>query len=121
MFVAQRIAGDDAEELAFEVKRWIEMNLGRNYAWPGNIRELEQCVRNCLVRGEYRPQQPNPSTTDASRAWLAEAERGSLSADELLSHYCSWVYAQVGTYEGTADRLGLDRRTVKRRVTEALQ
>jgi transcriptional regulator with AAA-type ATPase domain len=118
MFVAQRIAGDDAEELASEVERWIEMNLGRDYAWPGNIRELEQCVRNCLVRGEYRPQQPNPSTTDASRAWLAEAECGSLSADELLSHYCSWVYAQVGTYEGAADRLGLDRRTVKRRVTE---
>ena len=55
LFTAQRIAGDDAEELAREVEAWIEGNLGRDYAWPGNIRELEQCVRNCLVRGEYHP------------------------------------------------------------------
>jgi transcriptional regulator with GAF, ATPase, and Fis domain len=117
MFTASRIIGDDAEQLAFEVERWIDLNLGRDYPWPGNMRELEQCVRNCLVRGEYHPPKPILST-DTSRDWLRRAERGAISADELLSHYCCWVYAQVGTYEGTAERLGLDRRTVKRRVAE---
>jgi DNA-binding NtrC family response regulator len=53
VFAAERIAGDQAEELTAEVDRWINENLGHDYPWPGNIRELEQCVRNCLMRGEY--------------------------------------------------------------------
>jgi len=118
MFAAERIAGDDAEELSGEVEKWIERNLGRDYLWPGNIRELEQCVRNCLVRGEYHPRQPATPERDAARRWLAEAEAGTLTADELVSHYCRWVYGQVGTYEGTAERIGLDRRTVKRKIIE---
>ena len=91
------------------------------YPWPGNIRELEQCVRNCLVRGEYHPARPKELTDDSAKAWLAEAERGTLTADDLLTHYCRWVYRQDGTYEGTADRIGLDRRTVKRRIVDAPQ
>jgi DNA-binding NtrC family response regulator len=118
VYTAQRVAGSDGEELAIEVERWIETNLGRNYAWPGNIRELEQCVRNCLVRGEYRPASSQRPLCEESRKWLAQAESGTLSAEELLNHYCRWIYAQVGTYEGVAEKIGLDRRTVKRRVTE---
>jgi DNA-binding NtrC family response regulator len=116
MFAAQRIAGNDAEPLAEEVEKWIETRLGRDYLWPGNIRELEQCVRNCLVRGEYHPPQREQANNRSQIAWLVEAERGTLTAEELLDHYCRWVHQQVGTYEGTAERIGLDRRTVKRRI-----
>lgn len=119
LFAAQRIAGDDSEDLAREVEQWIETRLGLDYAWPGNIRELEQCVRNCLVRGEYHPVRMRATAEHSDKAWLAEAERGSLTADALLTHYCRWVYRQDGTYEGTAERIGLDRRTVKRRVLDA--
>jgi DNA-binding NtrC family response regulator len=118
LFVAERVAGDEAEQLAQEVERWIETRLGRDYPWPGNIRELEQCVRNCLVRGEYHPARPQVAISDRAKAWLGDAERGTLTADELISHYCRWVYRQAGTYEQTAERLGLDRRTVKRRVAD---
>ncbi|MFO0788836.1 MAG: sigma 54-interacting transcriptional regulator [Pirellulales bacterium] len=117
MFTAERTAGDDAEELAREVEQWIESKLGVNYEWPGNIRELEQCVRNCLVRGEYHPTR-RQAAVDPARRWFEEAERGTLSADELLTHYCRWVHRQLGTFEATANRVGLDRRTVKRRVTQ---
>jgi hypothetical protein len=55
----------------------------------------------------------------ASRAdWLEQAAAGALTADQLLSHYCRSVHAQLGTYEATAERLGIDRRTVRRRIVE---
>jgi hypothetical protein len=118
LFAARRIVGEESEKLAVEVEKWIDEHLGREYAWPGNIRELEQCVRNCLVRGEYRPARSRQQR-DTAGDWLASAAAGALSADELLTHYCRHVYAACGTYENTAQRLGLDRRTVKRRVIGA--
>lgn len=116
LFAAQRIAGDDAEEVAREVEQWIAANLGLDYPWPGNIRELEQCVRNCIVRGEYHPARVSKPAADATKLWLSQAERGELTADALVTHYCRWIHNQVGTYEQTAERTGLDRRTVKRRI-----
>ena len=114
VFLAQRIAGTEAEELAAEVEAWIVTNLGRDYPWPGNIRELEQCVRNVLIRQEYRPSQVPVRTAHET---LAQAMgRGALTADELLRRYCTLVYTKTGSYEETARRLQLDRRTVKRKI-----
>ncbi|MDE2904704.1 MAG: hypothetical protein OXQ28_01325, partial [Acidobacteriota bacterium] len=45
---------------------------------------------------------------------------GSLTADELLGRYCTTVYARTGSYQETARRLQLDRRTVKRHVDPEL-
>jgi transcriptional regulator with AAA-type ATPase domain len=114
VFIARRVVGDEAEALAREVETWIEQQLGRDYEWPGNIRELEQCVRNVLIRKEYHPPrlQTASSHQDLSRALHA----GMLTADELLRRYCTQVYAQTGSYEETARRLQLDRRTVKSKV-----
>ena len=91
VFIAQRVVGDEAEALAGEVETWILQHLGRDYPWPGNIRELEQCVRNVLVRHEYRPFQTRPLSPheEFSRAFTT----GTWTADELLRRYCTWVYA----------------------------
>src|SRR5207247_2904979 len=97
-----------------EVQAWIEAHLGPSYPWPGNVRELEQCVRNVLIRGEYRP----PTARDGGPAEdLAAALRaGALTAEQLLARYCALVYAETRSYQETARRLGLDRRTVKSKV-----
>ena len=117
-YMARKIAGAESEELAAEsdADGWSRIS-GREYAWPGNYRELEQCVRNVLIRRDYRP---------------ARSERGD-AADELARElagrptYCRsgtlaatalYVYRQTGSYEETARRLQLDRRTVKARSSK---
>jgi transcriptional regulator with AAA-type ATPase domain len=114
LFIARRIAGEEAETLAEEVETWIVRHLGREYPWPGNIRELEQCVRNVLVRKEYHPAsaQKQTNTDDLIDAF----NTGTLTADEMIRRYSTLVYAQTGSYEETARRLQLDRRTVKSKI-----
>lgn len=107
-FIADRLVGDEAEPLTGQVVAWVRSELD-GYAWPGNFRELEQCVRNILIRGAYRP-------AHNAAAWEEQMRAGSLSADELLHHYCRHVYAQAGSFQEAARRLKLDRRTVKSRV-----
>ena len=52
VYMSRRVAGADGDELAEEVMPWIDANLGADYPWPGNYRELEQCVKNMLIRRE---------------------------------------------------------------------
>jgi transcriptional regulator with AAA-type ATPase domain len=116
--IARRVAGDEeAEAVAAEAEHWIDEHLGLDYPWPGNVRELEQCVRNLVIRGTYEPQ--GPTGRGARAEFLAAVEAGALDADELLRRYCTWVYAQTGSYSETARRLGLDPRTARDRVDAA--
>jgi DNA-binding NtrC family response regulator len=117
-FIARQFAPGEAEPLAREVLDWVHRHLGDQYPWPGNFRELEQCVRNVLIRGEYRPLQREAARPREQLA--AEFLAGAVSADELLRRYCTIVYAQTGSYQETAARIGLDRRTVKAKIDPAL-
>jgi DNA-binding NtrC family response regulator len=107
----------DAEEAAAftrDTLQWIEKTLGPRYPWPGNFRELEQCVRNLVLRGEYRP--AGALMRASAEDWNALMESGALTAEELLRRYTRIVFAQAGTIEETARRLDQDRRTVKARL-----
>ncbi len=118
LFMARRVAGPEAATLAPAALKWITDNLGPGYDWPGNYRELEQCIRNLLIREEYRPAR---ATVGAPSGDLFEPARtGKLTASDLLSRYCTMVYAQTGSYEETARRLDIDRRTVKAKIDPAL-
>lgn len=108
------VGGAEAEALAEETEAWISTHLGRDYPWPGNIRELEQCVRSVLIRKEYQPVRPR--TLSTHEEFSKAVRTGTLTADELLRRYCTVVYSQTGSYEETARRLQLDRRTVKSKI-----
>ncbi len=114
LFMAKRVAGSEAEGLAEEAEAWIRTNLGPDYRWPGNYRELEQCVRNLVVRHRYQPVRSKPQ--GERERFLHDVDRGNLSAEELLRNYCTLVFAETGSYVETARRLDLDRRTVKSKV-----
>jgi DNA-binding NtrC family response regulator len=118
LFMAQRVAGAGVEDLASEAEEWILDNLGPDYPWPGNYRELEQCVRNLIIRRDYRPAARTGRMQAAGV--FAEALEGSLTAEELLRRYCTLVYHQTGNYQEAARRLQLDRRTVKAKVDQPL-
>ena len=117
-YMAQRVAGPEADDLEREVMEWIGGNLGTGYAWPGNYRELEQCVKNVLIRRNYRP--VRTGAEDPLEEFAQDARAGRLSADELLRRYVTIAYSRTGSYEETARQLGLDRRTVKSKVDERL-
>ena len=118
LFIARRVAAAEADTLVDEAVGWIEANLGRAYRWPGNFRELEQCVRNLLIRKNYQPPQlgADRPSDELARILLDSG----MCAEDLMRYYCTAVYAQTGSYQATARRLNLDHRTVKSRIDPEL-
>jgi transcriptional regulator with PAS, ATPase and Fis domain len=106
LFMTRRAVGEEAENAVPLVREWIEQKLPPDYSWPGNYRELEQCVRNILIRRTYRPLRRGPDLG-------ARIEKGEATAEEVLREYARRVYAQSGSYVETARKLGVDRRTVR--------
>lgn len=117
-YISAKVAGNEGKNLAEDVKSWIQENLGIEYTWPGNIRELEQCVRNIMIRKEYRPTMYRPATVDDGL--ISFFREGSLSLEEFCRLYCTRIYSRLGSYSKTAKQLRIDRRTVKKYVDHGL-
>ena len=118
--VSRRIVGqEECRAVADEACDWILDNLGPAYPWPGNMRELSQCVQNLLIHRTYQPLDPIDRSSPADRL-ARDLAQGTLNAQELLSRYCTMVYAETDSYSETARRLGLDRRTVRAKIDEEL-
>jgi len=115
-YMTLRTVGDEAERCLPEVEEWIDTHLPTGYTWPGNFRELEQCVRNVIIRRSYLPIAERPVAHEDT--FTIRFHAGELTADEVLSHYAAQVYRITGSYEATARRLGLDRRTVKAKLSK---
>ena len=113
-YIANRVAGEEADELAAEVQSWIRDHLGLNYSWPGSIRELEQCVRNVMIRREYHPAVEQSGVFDD--IFTSAFQNGSFSLEDVCRLYCTRIYNLTGSYVKTARRLKIDRRTVKKYV-----
>ncbi len=117
-FMTKRIAPGEDLQLTQQVLHWIDKNLPPTYHWPGNIRELEQCARNIMIRNHYEPaapyaDEPLGAATDQLANKLARVE---LTADELLTQYARIAYEKTKSYKQAAELLGIDRRTVRARL-----
>jgi sigma-54 dependent transcriptional regulator, flagellar regulatory protein len=123
-FIVQRMLPEVQKEMTAEIVDWLETHLPKNYGWPGNFRELEQCVRNLMIHGGYRFQAKQDGTTVGSSTSNREPEIAKLvqqiaglelTADELTSAYCKIAYRKTRSFEKAAHLLQLDRRTVRKK------
>lgn len=88
----------------------LQKRLPGNYPWPGNFRELEQAVRNCLVRGEYQPARPKADNPTVETIY----ENSEVSLNEWTQLYVKKAVQNHGSYRAAARRLKADQRTVKK-------
>jgi transcriptional regulator with GAF, ATPase, and Fis domain len=117
--VGRMLGGDTSRAAAIEER--VRASVGDRYPWPGNIRELEQCIRNVLVRGHYQPAVFTTKPADTADGYdqlAARMRNAAITADELVTRYCQLDYAQTGNFQATGRRLRLDRRTVKAKIAE---
>ena len=112
-----RMTGQESEELTQKVLETFKRDLPPEYPWPGNVRELEQAVRRILISRHYGGD-INREKPRTEEELLAKIRSGSLEASELMSGYCQLLYQRHGTYEEVARRTQLDRRTVKKYLTQ---
>jgi hypothetical protein len=113
-----RIAGAEVPELVATVLENLQASLPRDYAWLGNVRELEQAVRRILLTGRYAGDFADTAPAP-EEALVQRLKAGTLSADELLAAYCAQLYRSLGTYAEVAERVGLDPRTTRKYVQAA--
>ena len=114
-----RMVGKKSDELTDMVLDAIDTNLPKGYPWPGNVRELEQCVRRVILNRSYHGDALHPTSRPSQiLEGLGDLTRGELSAHELVTAYCHMLYQKYGKFEEVARRTSLDRRTVKKYVTE---
>lgn len=118
-FILERTLGAANADLVEGIIGRIEASVGARYAWPGNMRELEQCVRNLLVHDRYTPFEAK-SPKRGLQPLFSDMERGRAEIDRVMSAYSTWVYAQKGSFEKAAEALGVDRRTVSKHVDRQL-
>lgn len=114
-FIVDRIVtAHERDSIMNEVLTWINNNMPKDYSWPGNFRELEQCVRGILIRKHY---QPRTTQGPKGNIW-SQMEAGHLNLDQVISFYCRHVHQFTDSLSESAKRLQVDRRTLQSRMNE---
>jgi DNA-binding NtrC family response regulator len=94
-----------------------------NYSWPGNVRELENVVERAINLTQQETILPEdlPKSLDqrADEKLFEKAVREKLTLSQLEKEYVKRVLMEVeGNKSKAAERLGLDRKTLYRRLKE---
>jgi DNA-binding NtrC family response regulator len=95
------------------------------YGWPGNVRELENVVERAVALAEgtlVQPEDLPPAIRERRRTAeddLSAAVARGLTLEELEREYIKRVLAaEGGNKTRAAQRLGLDRKTLYRKLEE---
>ncbi len=114
------------EEMGKEVVGFAEevKKIMLNYSWPGNVRELENVVERAIILTKNKIIQaedlPSSMTQQAEEDTMEKALRQGLSLAQLEKEYIKKVLVQVqGNKSRAAEILGLDRKTLYRKLKES--
>jgi two-component system response regulator HydG len=88
------------------------------HEWPGNVRELEHWMDRIAFSASSEQTSPQRRVV-APGADFAQLDAARLTLDALERKYILHVLAQEGGHQSrAADRLGIDRRTLYRKLKE---
>lgn len=98
------------------------MRVLMTHAWPGNVRELENAVEHALTMGKGEillPEDLPVSVTAPERDIVQEATLDDVTLSELERRYILRILEKMGGHQIKTSRvLGIDRRTLYRRLRE---
>jgi transcriptional regulator with PAS, ATPase and Fis domain len=94
-----------------------------SYSWPGNVRELENVIERAINLSQQEIILPEdlPKSLDqrADEKLFEKAIREKLTLSQLEKEYVKRVLMEVeGNKSKAAERLGLDRKTLYRKLQE---
>lgn len=104
--ITSNILKSEHKNFSTFITAYVKKHLS-HYSWPGNIRELEQCIRRLIVSKTYMP----PIST-------IPTEHKEVTAQELIQNYSKSLYEKHQSYAKVSQILQVDRRTVKKYITE---
>ncbi len=91
------------------------MVLLMDYAWPGNIRELEHCIERALALASGTVVTPDDLAPELRSTLEATLHRGAPTLEEVKRRYLAHVLAETGgNISRAATILGVDRRSLYR-------
>lgn len=115
--LVKRVTDIPAPLLATRIEKHIRSTVPENYPWSGNVRELEQCIRQICITGRYNIAKETGISKQDNEFTLSD-NAAENSSQQLLQRYCRFLYDRYGSYESVARITQLDRRTVKKYIVD---
>jgi DNA-binding NtrC family response regulator len=98
------------------------MRILMTHTWPGNVRELENAIEHALTMGSgeiLTPEDLPASITAPERDIVEEATLDNVPLSEVERRYILRILDKMGGHQiKTAQVLGIDRRTLYRRLRQ---
>jgi len=94
-----------------------------NYSWPGNVRELENVIQRAITLGQHEmillEDLPIQMVREKNEDLIEKGVREKYTVDQLEKEYVKRVLLKVGGNKSkAAEILGLDRKTLYRKLQE---
>lgn len=114
-YICEKLFGaEGAKALSSKVVEQLNRQVPRNYSWPGNFRELEQAVRNIIVRNEYTPIENQTVHPEITKIY----QESQVTLNEWNKLYAQRAFKNSGSYRAAAHLLQVDQRTLKKLVNK---